>query len=578
MQIAVVGVTNDCTFVYKLRIHLFKSIRMQKRIFVAVLGCLLLAVSCHSPAGSMATQDEDMSFFSADSLKEHIRVLASDSFMGRMPFTKGEDRTVAYLQNQFMSMGIEPGNGKSYVQEVPMVNILATAAPMMQVTSKKGSFNLKALDDYIIWTDKSDSAERLDKAELVFAGFGVVAPEYNWNDYRGLDVKGKVVMVMVNDPGYWIGDSTLFKGREMTYYGRWTYKFEEAARQGAKGCLIIHNTAAASYPFTVQQNSFNTSRLQLDTRGKEVKNCDVIGWVPENTAKRLFTAAGFDSTLLVQANKRGFKAVPLHMTLSTSMKVQSDYKKSSNVIAKITGSKHPEQVIIYTAHWDHLGIGKPDKNGDSVYNGALDNASGTAGLLELARVFKHMKQPPERTIVFLAVTAEEQGLLGSAYYAQNPVYPLAQTVADINIDVLNAFGKTKDIVVIGRGQSDLEDYLKEEVDKDSGYLSFTAHPEAGYYYRSDHFNFAKAGVPALYVESGFDVIGHDTAYGKRLLEGYNDHHYHQPSDQFQQDWKLDGAVQELQWLYRVGRHLSMEDKMPKWKSSSEFRAAREKKK
>jgi Zn-dependent M28 family amino/carboxypeptidase len=276
---------------------------------------------------------------------------------------------------------------------------------------------------------------------------------------------------MVNDPGFWAGDTTLFKGKTMTYYGRWTYKFEEAARQGAKGCLIIHNTAAASYPFSVQQNSFNTSRLRLDTRGLNTKNCDVIGWMPEKIANKLFTEAGFDSTLLVNANKPGFKAVPLNLQLSTTMKVQATYNKSYNVIGKITGSKHPDEVIIYTAHWDHLGIGRPDKTGDTIYNGAMDNATGTAGLLELARVFKTLKTKPERTVVFLAVTAEEQGLLGSAYYAQNPVYPADKTVANINMDGLNAFTRTKDIVVVGEGQSDLEDYLKKEVEKAGGYVS-----------------------------------------------------------------------------------------------------------
>ena len=298
--------------------------------------------------------------------------------------------------------------------------------------------------------------------------FIVVAPEYNWNDYAGLDVKGKVVMVMVNDPGFWIGDTSLFKGKAMTYYGRWTYKFEEAARQGAKGCLIIHNTAAASYPFSVVQNSFNTTRLKLDNRGKNIPNCDVIGWVPEKISHQLFAAAGFDSSLLVKANQPDFKAVPLGLQLSTTMNVKASFNKSSNVIAKITGTKRPEEVIIYTAHWDHLGIGRPDKLGDSIYNGALDNASGTAGLLEMARAFKNMKAKPERTIVFLAVTAEEQGLLGSAFYSENPIYPVNKTVANINMDGLNRFGKTKDMVVVGQGQSELEDYLKEpKADEDA---------------------------------------------------------------------------------------------------------------
>ena len=545
------------------------------RIFVIIF--LLSLAACNQK--KQAVQQEDgVASFNADSLKKDIAMLASDSFMGRKPFTEGETKTIDYLQKQFASIGLEPGNGNSYVQAVPMVNILATAAPEMQVKSAKGNFTLKAYDDYIIWTDKTDSSISLNTNELVFAGYGVVAPEYNWNDYEGLDVKGKVVMVMVNDPGFWSGDTTLFKGKTMTYYGRWTYKFEEAARQGAKGCLIVHNTKAASYPFSVQQKSFNTSRLQLDNRGKDMKNCDVIGWVTETTANRLFKEAGFDSTLLVKANKRGFKAVPLNLQLTTSMKVKATYDKSYNVIGKITGSKRPDEVVVYSAHWDHLGIGRPDASGDSIYNGALDNATGTAGLLELARAFKSLKTKPERTIVILCVTAEEQGLLGSKYYAENPVYPANKTAANINMDGLNRFGKTKDIIVIGEGQSDLEDYLKEEVEKKGGYISFDTHPEAGSYYRSDHFNFAKVGIPALYTGSGIDVIGKGKEYGQKIEDDYTDHNYHQPSDNYNAaTWTMEGAISDLQLLFLVGKRIASEGKWPAWKPSSEFKAIRDKK-
>ena len=545
------------------------------RIFVIIF--LLTLAACNQK--KQAVQQEDgVASFNADSLKKDIAMLASDSFMGRKPFTEGETKTIDYLQKQFASIGLEPGNGNSYVQAVPMVNILATAAPEMQVKSAKGNFTLKAYDDYIIWTDKTDSSISLNNNELVFAGYGVVAPEYNWNDYEGLDVKGKVVMVMVNDPGFWSGDTTLFKGKTMTYYGRWTYKFEEAARQGAKGCLIVHNTKAASYPFSVQQKSFNTSRLQLDNRGKDMKNCDVIGWVTETTANRLFKEAGFDSTLLVKANKRGFKAVPLNLQLTTSMKVKATYDKSYNVIGKITGSKRPDEVVVYSAHWDHLGIGRPDASGDSIYNGALDNATGTAGLLELARAFKSLKTKPERTIVILCVTAEEQGLLGSKYYAENPVYPTNKTAANINMDGLNRFGKTKDIIVIGEGQSDLEDYLKEEVEKKGGYISFDTHPEAGSYYRSDHFNFAKVGIPALYTGSGIDVIGKGKEYGQKIEDDYTDHNYHQPSDNYNAaTWTMEGAISDLQLLFLVGKRIASEGKWPAWKPSSEFKAIRDKK-
>ncbi len=541
------------------------------------LLCLIFFTACN-PKSKIVIPDDGLSAFSADSLKSHIAMLASDSFMGRKPFTTGETRTLDYLQKQFAAIGMEPGNGNSFLQAVPMVNILATAAPEMQVQSSKSNFILKAYDDYIIWTDKTDSIINLDKTELIFAGYGVVAPEYNWNDYEGLDVKGKVVMVMVNDPGFWSGDTSLFKGKTMTYYGRWSYKFEEAARQGAKGCLIVHNTKAASYPFSVQQKSFNTSRLRLDNRGKDMKNCDVIGWVTETVANKLFMAAGFDSGLLVKANQHGFKPVPLNLQLSTSMKVTATYNKSYNVIGKITGTKRPDEVIIYTAHWDHLGIGRPDATGDSIYNGALDNATGTAGLLELARAFKSMETKPERTIIILSVTAEEQGLLGSKYYAENPVYPANKTVANINMDGLNRYTKTKDIIVIGEGQSDLEDYLKEEVEKTGGYISYDTHPEAGYYYRSDHFNFAKAGIPALYTSNGIDVIGKDKVYGQKLEDDYTDHNYHQPSDNYNSvTWTMEGAISDLKLLFLVGRRLAFEENWPQWKATSEFKAIRDKK-
>lgn len=541
------------------------------------LVAFILCSGCNQKGNSNLHED-GLAAFSADSLKRHISVLSSDLFEGRKPLTSGETKTIDYLQQQFLAAGLEPGNGNSFLQEVPMVNILATAAPDMKVQSPKGNFTLKAYDDYVIWTDKTTEVIRLDNSELVFAGYGVVAPEYNWNDYEGMNVKGKVVMVMVNDPGFWTGDTNLFKGKTMTYYGRWTYKFEEAARQGAKGCLIIHNTAAASYPFIVQQNSFNTSRLQLDNGTKDIVNCDVIGWLPETVAKKLFIAAGLDSNLLVKANQRGFKPVPMNLRLSTTMKVQATYNKSCNVMGKITGSKHPDEVIIYTAHWDHLGIGKPDETGDSIYNGALDNATATAGLLELARAFKSMKTKPERTLVFLSVTAEEQGLLGSAYYVQNPVYPLHKTVANINMECLSWGAKTNDVMIIGEGQSELEDYLREEVKKEGGYISPETHPEAGSYYRSDHFCFAKAGIPTLYMQGGTDVVGKGKEYGKKMREEYEKKNYHRPSDEYNAStWTMDGAIHELQLLFQVGKRLAFEEKWPEWKSGSEYKKIRDQK-
>lgn len=548
--------------------------------FPCLYGMTLSAILFTACTNNTGTGDNDgLSAFSADSLGKHIADLSSDDFMGRKPFSAGETKTIDYLQEQFKLAGLEPGNGNSYLQEVPMVKISTQSADAMQVQGPKGNFTLRGFDDYVIWTDRTDPAVSWKNDELVFAGYGVSAPEYNWNDYAGLDVKGKIVLVLVNDPGFNANDSTLFKGKTMTYYGRWTYKFEEAARQGAKGCLIIHSTEGASYPFSVVQNNWNGSRLRLDNRGKQESLCDVIGWVSAPAAKKLLAAAGTDSALLAKADTKGFKGQSLGLKLSVNMKVNAEYNKSYNVIGKITGTKKAGETIVYTAHWDHLGIGKPHASDmtDSIYNGALDNASATAGLLELARGFNSMKTKPERTIVFIAVTAEEQGLWGSAYYAQNPVYPLNKTLANINMDGLNWFGKTKDIVVVGQGQNDLEDYLKEAAAKNGREVSFELHPEAGSYYRSDHFNFAKAGVPALYTSSGTDIEGKGKEYGKQLKDTYTSKNYHCPSDEYDpQVWKLDGAIADLQLLFQVGKRLVFADAWPEWKEGSEFKAEREK--
>lgn len=533
----------------------------------------LLSCSDQSKVKGASYTEKGLEAFSADSLAHHISELAADSMMGRKPFTPGEAKAIDWLQRQFTAMGLEPGNNGSYLQEVPMVNIATKADSTMQVTGAKGSFTLKGLTDYVIWTEKTEPVIRLGGDELVFAGYGVNAPERGWNDYQGLDVKGKIVMVLVNDPGYGI-DNSLFKGDTMTYYGRWTYKFEEAARQGAKGCLVIHNPKAAAYPFTVVQNNWNGSRLHLDDRGKNVPYCDVVGWVSGPTANRLLTAAGYDSTLLTQAAKKGFKPVPLGLKLSTSIAVRATFQNSHNVIGKITGAKYPDECIVYSAHWDHLGIGKPDERGDSIYNGALDNASATAGLLELARAFKSLKTKPDRTIIFLSVTAEEQGLWGSAYYAQNPVYPAAKTLANINMDGLNNIGKSHDIIIVGQGQSSLEDSLRVQAEKLDRTLAYETHPEAGYYYRSDHFNFARTGIPALYTSKGLDIIGKEKGYGQKKDDEYTAKHYHRPSDEINNTWNLEGAIEDLKLLFLVGKSVSNGAGRPQWKEGSEFKALR----
>ena len=530
------------------------------------------AVACH-PGATGSAGDSGLATFNKDSLADAIKVLSSDSFQGRRPFTAGETRTIDYLVKSYTALGLEPGNGNSYTQDVPLVEISPVGTPTLQLQSPKGKTAFQNLNDFVLWTERPDSVIKVDASDVVFAGFGVVAPEYNWNDYAGLDVKGKIVLVMVNDPGFY--DSTLFKGHTMTYYGRWTYKYEEAARQGAKACLIIHNTAAASYPFTVVQSSNGGVKLHLDTRSTPSYQLAVQGWITSETAKKFLMAAGKDSSLLVAAQHRGFKAVPLNVKVSASLAVKEVYNMSHNVIAKITGSKYPDEYVIYSAHWDHLGIGKPDAKGDSIYNGAADNASGTAALLQIARAFESQSQKPERTIIFLSVTAEEQGLLGSAWYGQHPVYPVAKTVANLNIDVLNTYGPTKDITYSGKGQSELEDYLADEAKKNGRYIAPEDHPEAGHYFRSDHFSFARAGVPSLTADGGVDDLTRGTAYGKQKHDEYTALRYHQPADQYDSTWDLTGGLQDVELLYTIGGRLANSHEWPQWKAGSEFKAIRD---
>ena len=528
-------------------------------------GCL---ASCSSKSESYQFQVAD--------LEPNLITLSSDEFMGRMPFTEGEQLTTSFLESKFKEMGLEPGNGDSYFQEVPMVSIITYPEQSIAFKGAQGSVVGEGLKDFVIWTQRTDSVVRIQDAEVVFAGFGIVAPEYGWDDYKNLDVKGKIVVVMINDPGFGSEDSTFFKGNTMTYYGRWTYKYEEAVRQGALGCLIVHNTIPAGYGFNNIQNSWKASKLYLDDRGQEKYKLGFEGWITLPFAKQLFEKMGKnESELLQNARKADFQGVSTGMTLSTSLAVKPTYNVTKNVIAKVTGKTAPEEVIIYTAHWDHIGIGKPDETGDSIYNGALDNASGTSALLALAKAFKTDEQP-DRTVVFLSVTAEEQGLWGSAYYAKNPIYPKEKTVANINMDGVNPYGKMKDVSVIGVGQSEMEDLLDEELKKLGRYAAPEPNPVVGYYFRSDHFNFAKIGIPALYIGTGIDHVEKGKEYGKQLQEEYVAQYYHKPADAYDpKRWNLDGAVDDVQLLYEVGRNLANSTKWPGWKEGSEFKAIRD---
>jgi Zn-dependent M28 family amino/carboxypeptidase len=526
---------------------------------------LLLCGTFLSACGRKAKTDQPIS---ADEIKSHIAVLANDSLMGRKPFTEGETKTVAYISQQFNKLGLEPGNNGSYFQDVPMVEIKGTPSETMEISGGKSPITLHSSIDFVASTRQELDLVELKNSPLIFAGYGVVAPEYHWNDYAGLDVKGKTVIVLVNDPG--------FKGDTMTYYGRWTYKYEEAARQGAAGIIIVHQTKAASYPWSVVSSSFTGAKLYLQQPDKHLNRCKVEGWMTEDAAKKLLGTAGITGDMRAIARKKDFKAVQLNLNVSVTVHNKLKYSTSHNVIAMLRGSTSAGEYIIYSAHWDHLGVGKPDAKGDSIYNGAVDNADGVASLISMEKAFNEVKDKPGRSIVFLAVTGEEQGLLGSEYYATHPVYPLNKTIANLNMDALGDYGVTKDIAITGKGQNDLDDYVEKYAKENNWEVVGDRNPGAGGYYRSDHFSFAKVGVPALDMNNGNISLEHGAEWGKKQQEDYTAHHYHQASDNYSADMDASGMAQIANLLFNVGYQISNEITYPGWKKGSEFKAVRDK--
>ena len=539
---------------------------MKKILTLLVPG--MLTFSCTN------TGEKASPAISEASLKTHIEILSSDDFQGRKPFTEGEIKTVNYLTDQFKSYGLEPGNGDSYVQEVPLVELTAMPSEMMTITGGSEDVELNVLDDFVACTERVVEETSLEASELVFAGYGVVAPEYGWNDYEGLDVKGKTVVVLVNDPGFASGDSTFFKGETMTYYGRWTYKYEEAARQGAAGCLIIHETVPAGYPWLVVRNSWSGASLYLDQSGDSYQP-DVLGWITRDAAIKIFEASNQDMKNYSEMSRsQDFKPFSLGLNASVSVKNKIKKDQSQNVIAKITGTERPDEYIIYSAHWDHLGIGQ-EIDGDSIYNGAHDNASGTSTMLGIAEAMAKMEKKPRRSVVFLAVTAEEQGLLGSKHYAQNPIFSPAQTVANINMDGITAWGPMKDLTVVGYGQSELEDIAEEVAKKQGRYIIPDPDPGKGYFFRSDHFQFAKVGIPALYASGGYEHMTKGVDYVDSLNQIYLSSKYHRPQDEYDASWTFDGMALDGELLMEVGLKIANSADWPQWKEGSEFKAIRE---
>ncbi len=541
------------------------------------LAAALILSACSSPAPDPGAAARSID---ADRILEHIRTLASDEFEGRLPGSKGEELTVAYLTGQFQQLGLAPGNPDgTYEQSTPLVS--RASAFEGRILAGGRELPLTPSDDYVAVSRRITDAIEVSDSDVVFVGYGVVAPEYDWDDYKGLDVAGKTIVMLVNDPAVPDPDDpsrlddALFKGRAMTYYGRWTYKYEIAAEKGAAAAIIVHETGPAGYPWEVVRNSWGGENFDIQAADNNMGAAPVEAWITTDKARELFAACGLDfEQLKTAATHRNFN--PVDLGAKASFEIGNTIRRvdSRNVVAKLVGSESPDEYVIYTAHWDHLGKDS-SVEGDQIYNGALDNASGTAILLELARAFKALPAPPKRSILFAAVTAEEQGLLGAKWYAENPLYPLEKTLAVINMDGFNPWGRTSDLVVVGLGASTLDDVAAEVAGEQGRTLKPDAEPEKGYYYRSDHFEFAKKGVPAFYSDAGVEFVGKDPSYGEQKRRDYTADDYHKVSDEVKPDWDLAGAVEDARLLFELGYRVAQNDQWPSWKEGSEFKAIRE---
>ena len=513
---------------------------------------------------------------STDTLKEVTRTLSSDTFEGRAPTTPAEDKTIGYIAGRFAAAGLKPANKGDWFQKVPLVEITADPAMHLEISGGKAPLSFAYKTDMVAASYRVVPQTDIKDSEMVFVGFGINAPERGWNDYAGIDVKGKTVVILVNDPDYETkGLKGPFEGRAMTYYGRWTYKYEEAARQGAAAALIIHDTFPAAYPWGVVVSSWTGPQLGLDAADNHMGDTQANGWITGDAAAKLMVSAGKDlKTLVAAAKRKGFKAVPLGLKANLSFANTIRRQASNNVVGILPGKTHPDEYVIYSAHWDHLGICEPI-NGDNICNGALDNATGVAGLVSLAEAYSKAG-PAERSIVFLAVTGEESGLLGSAYYGANPIFPLSQTVGGINMDGLNVNGRTRDVTVVGIGKSELEPILAKYAKLENRTITPESEPEKGSFFRSDHFSLAKYGVPMIYFGSGDDLVNGGIKEGLRLSEDYVTNRYHKPQDEYRDDWNWDGAIEDLTLNYQIGRELADGSAWPNWYPTAEFKAIRDK--
>ena len=516
---------------------------------------------------------------SAADLGRRIEKLSADEFQGRAPGTPGGQAASQYIADEMKAAGLEPmGENGTYFQPLKLTETVALPQSSMIISTAEGAelINADQSTNGVFWTKRLDPEINIANSDLVFVGYGVVAPEYGWDDYAGLDVEGKTVVMLVNDPGFATQNEELFRGNAMTYYGRWTYKFEEAGRQGAAAALIIHETAPASYGWEVVSGSWTGAQYDLVRPDGGASRTLIEGWLHYDAASELFAASGLDLEQQKQAAlTQGFTPVSMPgVSLSANLVQDVETVESRNVVGGVTGTDNPDEYVLYMAHWDHLGM-NPANEGDNIYNGAVDNATGTAAIIEIGEAFVQ-QGAPERSAIFVAVTAEESGLLGSAYYAADPIVPLSDTVAGINIDAILPIGKTKDMVVVGYGSSELEDRLEDVLKPRDMYIAPDPSPEAGYYYRSDHISLAKLGVPMLYADSGIDHMVNGTEYGRAFEEEYRKERYHKPSDEYDHSWDLSGIEQSTEILFELGYGIANSDDWPNWYEGTEFRALRDK--
>jgi Zn-dependent M28 family amino/carboxypeptidase len=556
-----------------------RIVRFDRILICGFLSACVRIASADVPAPPPKIAEDSIT---AANLLAYIKVLASDEFEGRAPGSKGEDLTVKYISEQFKALGLKPGNPNgSYTQEVPLAGI--TTAPIASFTVGDKTIALKFPDDFVASSARLQPEIKLENSEVVFVGYGVVAPEYGWDDYKDVNVRGKTILMLINDPP--VPDPTdptkldqkMFKGRAMTYYGRWTYKYEIAAKKGAAAAVIIHETEPAAYPYSVVKTSWAKENFEIDATNKNMDAVPVRSWITHEVAEKLLVDSGQDFAALKKAAvTKEFRPVPIDAKANFVLKQTVRPFKSHNVIGKIDGadSSLKNEWVIYSAHWDHLGRHAELKD-DQIFNGALDNASGVATILEIAKAYRKLPTPTKRSILFMAPTAEEAGLLGAKFYANNPIYPLGKTLADINVDGANAWGKTKDIEDISDGNSTLDDMLGEAASRHDRVLKPNSQPEKGGFYRADHFEFSKLGVPSLYPGAGKEVIGKPDGFGMQKSKDYIAKHYHQPSDEVDPAWDLSGAAEDAVLLFEVGYQVANGDKYPEWNPGSEFKAKRD---